>query len=242
MTEARPAMSGTLRTLLGARAAAVVGRRHERAVLLDLAERDRPLVAAVHGIAGIGKSALLAAFAEDARARGAAVVSLDCGGIEPTERGFLAALDRAIGARAIGARAIGARAIGARETRPMATVADAADALSGLGDRVVLVLDTYEQLRLLDTWLRQELVPGLRDNTRLVLAGREPPVSAWISAFGDLLTTVPLANLAAADADALLRREGLSGADAARVIRFTHGHPLALRLAASARGARPDLD
>jgi hypothetical protein len=52
---------------------------------------------------------------------------------------------------------------------------------------------------------------------------------------------VPLANLAAADAGALLRREGLSGADAARVIRFTHGHPLALRLAASARGARPDL-
>src|ERR1700751_2969588 len=90
-------MSGTLRTLLAARAAAVVGRQAERAVLLELAERDRPLVVAVHGIAGIGKSALLAAFAEDARAHGAAVVSLDWGGIEPTERGFLAALDRAIG-------------------------------------------------------------------------------------------------------------------------------------------------
>jgi hypothetical protein len=120
-------------------------------------------------------------------------------------------------------------------------VAEAAAALSGLGDRVVLVLDTYEQLRLLDTWLRQELVPGLRDNTRLALAGREPPVAAWINDFGDLLAVVPLANLAAADAGALLRREGLSGADAARVTRFTHGHPLALRLAASARGARPDL-
>ena len=225
-------MSGTLRTLLGARAAAVVGRQAERAVLLDLAERDRPLVVAVHGIAGIGKSALLAAFAEDARAHGAAVVSLDCGGIEPTERGFLAALDRAIGAL---------RAEPPGGTRPMATVAEAAAVLSGLGDRVVLVLDTYEQLRLLDTWLRQELVPGLRDNTRLALAGREPPVAAWISDFGDLLATVPLANLAAADAGALLRREGLSGADAARVTRFTHGHPLALRLAASARGARPDL-
>jgi hypothetical protein len=191
-------MSGTLRTLLAARAAAVIGRQAERAVLLELAGRDRPLVVAVYGIAGIGKSALLAAFAEDARAHGAAVVSLDCGGIEPTERG-------------------------------------------SLGDRVVLVLDTYEQLRLLDTWLRQELVPGLRDNTRLALAGREPPVAAWIRDFGDLLATVPLANLAAADAGALLRREGLSDADAARVIRFTHGHPLALRLAASARGARPDL-
>src|SRR5512146_2914114 len=227
-------MSGTLRTLLGARAAAVVGRQAERAVLLDLAERDRPLVVAVHGIAGIGKSALLAAFAEDARAHGAAVVSLDCGGIEPTERSFLAALDRAIGARRAGPGPSGG-------TRPMATVAEAAAALSDLGDRVVLVLDTYEQLRLLDTWLRQELVPGLRDNTRLALAGREPPVAAWISDFGDLLAMVPLANLAAEDACALLRREGLSGADAARVTRFTHRHPLALRLAASARGARPDL-
>jgi hypothetical protein len=224
-------MSGTLRTLLAARAAAVVGRQAERAVLLDLVERDRPLVAVVHGIAGIGKTALLAAFAEDARAHGAAVVSLDCGGIEPTERGFLAALDHAVGAL---------RAEPPGGTRPMSTVAEAAAALSALGGRAVLVLDTYEQLRLLDTWLRQELVPGLRDNTRLALAGREPPVAAWISDFGDLLVTVPLANLAAADAGALLRHEGLSGADAARVTRFTHGHPLALRLAASARGARPD--
>lgn len=110
-------------------------------MLLDLAESDRPLVVAVHGIAGIGKSALLAAFAEDARAHGATVVSLDCGGIEPTERGFLAALDRAIGALPTqpGSGA-----------RPMATVADAAAALSACGERVVLVLDTYEQLRLLD--------------------------------------------------------------------------------------------
>ncbi|BEP16377.1 ATP-binding protein [Acidothermaceae bacterium B102] len=225
-------MSGTLRTVLGARAADVVGRQAERAVLLELAERDRPLVVAVHGIAGIGKSALLAAFAEDARAHGIAVVSMDCGGIEPTERGFLAALDRTIGAL---------RPEKARGTQPMATVAEAAAALADCGDRVVLVLDTYEQLRLLDTWLRQELVPGLRDNTRLALAGREPPGAAWITGFGDLLTAVPLANLAVADASALLRREGLSVADAHRVTRFTHGHPLALRLAASARGARPDL-
>jgi transcriptional regulator/AAA ATPase-like protein len=203
-------MSGTLRTLLGARAAAVVGRQAERAVLLGLAEHDRPLVVAVHGIAGIGKSALLAAFAEDARGRGAVVVSLDCGGIEPTERGFLAALDRAI-------RTLRAEPPGGAPA--MATVAEAATALGGLGDRVVLVLDTYEQLRLLDTWLRQELVPGLRDNTRLALAGREPLVAAWISDFGDLLAVVPLANLAAADADALLRREGLSGADAACTLR-----------------------
>lgn len=225
-------MNGTLRSVLRARAADVVGRQPERAVLLGLAERDRPLVIAVHGIAGIGKSALLAAFAQDAIAHGAAVVSLDCGGIEPTERGFFAAIDRAT--RLLPSEP----SVG---TRPVASVAEAASALSSCGDRVVLVLDNYEQLRLLDTWLRRELVPGLRDNTRLAIAGREPLVTAWITEFGDLLATVPLANLAAADAGVLLRREGLSGADIARVTRFTHGHPLALRLAASARGARPDL-
>ncbi len=255
-------MSGTLRTVLSARAADVIGRRAERAALLELIERDRPLVVAVHGIAGIGKSALLAAFAEDARARGGAVVSMDCGGIEPTERGFLVALDHAIGKPAIGGPAIGGQAIGGQAigkpaiggpaiggvgaqpalgSTPITSVAEAAAALAGRGDRVVLILDTYEQLRLLDTWLRQELVPGLHDNTRLALAGRQPPGAAWISDFGDLLATVPLANLAAPDAVALLRRDGLSGADATRVTRFTHGHPLALRLAASTRGARPDL-
>ena len=106
---------------------------------------------------------------------------------------------------------------------------------------MVLVLDTYEQLRLLDTWLRQGTRAGPARQHQAGVGLREPPVAAWISDFGDLLATVPLANLAAADAGVLLRREGLSDADADRVTRFTHGHPLALRLAASARGARPDL-
>ena len=34
----------------------------------------------------------------------------------------------------------------------------------GAGDRVVLAIDAYEDLRLLDTWLRQVLVPSLPGN------------------------------------------------------------------------------
>ena len=37
-------MSGTLRAMIGTRAAAVIGRQAERAVLLELVDRDRPLV------------------------------------------------------------------------------------------------------------------------------------------------------------------------------------------------------
>ena len=131
-----------------------VGRR-ERAVLLELVEQDRPLVVAVHGIAGIGKSALLAAFAEDARARGAAVVILDCATIEPTERGSsprstarwssrrpvrLRGLDRwsrPPSPRQPSPRSPSHRSPSPRSARPAA-------ALGSCGGRVVLILDNYE--------------------------------------------------------------------------------------------------
>src|SRR4051794_35155938 len=59
----------TLQSTLDHRAGALIGRERERAALLELLEGETPLVAVVHGIAGVGKSALLQAAAVDARAR-----------------------------------------------------------------------------------------------------------------------------------------------------------------------------
>ncbi|HEX2287356.1 MAG TPA: winged helix-turn-helix domain-containing protein [Gaiellaceae bacterium] len=71
----------------------LVGRDEQLAALTALPEPDPPaLIAFVHGIAGIGKTALLRAFTVEAEERGARVVELDCRTIEPTERGFLQAL------------------------------------------------------------------------------------------------------------------------------------------------------
>ena len=109
-----------------------VGRREEKTALLRVLEENGPLVVFVHGIAGIGKSSLLEAFSEEAREHGAMVVRLDCRSMEPTERGFLHELGTAIGSE-------------------VHTEDDATDRLGRLGDRVVLVLDTYEVFRLMDT-------------------------------------------------------------------------------------------
>src|ERR1700757_1859562 len=87
----------TLQSTLDQRASALIGRERERAALLELVERDMPLVAFVHGIAGVGKSTLLHAAAVDARARGTLVVALDGRAFEPTERGFLTSLGRVLG-------------------------------------------------------------------------------------------------------------------------------------------------
>ena len=204
---------------------ALVGREQERATLLQLLEEGGPRVAWVHGIAGIGKSTLLAAFLGQARDSGATVVRLDGRAIEPTERGFLGALSAAIGGKA--------------------TVAgEAAERLGHLDPRVVLALDNYEVLRLLDAWLRQVFVPSLPDNVRVVLVGREPPATGWQESPGwaDLFHGLRLTTLSDSDAEELLKRIDVPEAKRHAINRFACGHPLALRVAAAAVKARATLD
>ena len=210
----------TLQWTLDQRAGALVGRERERAALLELVERDTPLVAVVHGIAGVGKSMLLQAAAVDARARGTLVVALDGRTCEPTERGFLTSLGSALGT-------------------PLTTIADVTGALAG-DARVLLTIDTHEQLLLLDAWLRQSFVPGLPQNVRLLLAGRDTP-SAWQRDLGDLVRTIRLENLSDDAARTLLGRAGVDDAVAERVARVARGHPLSLQLAAGALAERPGL-
>jgi hypothetical protein len=210
----------TLESMLDQRAGALIGRERERAALLELVERDMPLVAVVHGIAGVGKSTLLRAAAMDARARSTLVIVLDGRSFEPTERGFLTSLGNALG-------------------MPLATIADATAALAG-DSRVLLTIDHHEQLRLLDAWLRQSFVPALPENARVLLAGRDTP-SAWQRDLGDLLRTIRLENLSDEAAQTLLRRAGVDSTVAARVARVARGHPLSLQLAAGALAERPGL-
>jgi hypothetical protein len=71
------------------------GRERELASLLRVLDEDGPRVAFVYGVAGIGKSALLDAFADDLRRSGTPVWRIDCAAIDPTESSFRAALDDA---------------------------------------------------------------------------------------------------------------------------------------------------
>src|SRR5258706_381040 len=215
-------MTVTVGQLIEEQAARLVGRGDERAILHEVLGADGPLVIFVHGLAGVGKSTLVQAFAVETRERGATVLRLDCRAIEPTERGFLAALAGATGG-------------------DLSTAADAADRLERLGQQVVLILDTYEVFRLFDAWLQQRFMPLLSPSVRVVLSGREPPMTGWESALGNLFRSLSLGGLSADDAATLLRQAGIGRANDERIDRFARGPPLSLKLAASALRNRPDV-
>ncbi len=198
----------------------LVGRDDEMEVLRQLLSERDPLVVFVHGLAGIGKTALVEAFALEARTQGTTVVRLDSRSTEPTERGFLEALEDKLGGR-------------------LPTPGDAAARLGELGKRVILTLDTYELLRILDPWLRQTFLPAVPDNVRIILSGREAPMTGWPSAMGVLFRSLRLENLPPDAVRTLLDRVGVARGDADRIYRLARGHPLSLRLAASALAERP---
>jgi hypothetical protein len=201
-------------------------RPAETAKMLRLIRDDGPRLIYVHGIAGIGKTTLLTAFAASARSEGATVIGLDCRSIEPTERGFLHSLSRAIGSQA-------------------RTPVSVAKRLGSLGERVVLTLDTYEVFRFLDVWLREVFLPTLPANVRVVLCGREPAVTAWLTSSRwdrESFSSLPLEGLTDGEALDLLVSSGVEAPSARRIIHLAHGNPLALKLAAATIAQDPARD
>jgi hypothetical protein len=199
-----------------------VGRSEELCLLHEIFADEGPVVVHLHGIAGIGKSRLLGAFAQYAREEGATVMRLDCRGIEPTETGLLTELAVANGGAFGSAEEIAVR-------------------LGQVGAKVIVALDTYEVFRLMDTWLRQVFLPILPDNVRFVLCGREAPVTAWLSDPGwhGLFRSIRLESLEQRDAAELLSRAGVPIEDTKYLAGICRGHPLALTLAASMRRSEP---
>jgi hypothetical protein len=202
-----------------------VGRRQEIERLLYLVSDGKLPVVFVHGIGGIGKSSLLNMFAAEAQARGAVVIRLDCRTIKPSPDGFLHELNNAIGGESVDVEQVAAR-------------------LSQIGERVILTLDTYEIFRMMDTWLRQVFIPALSDCVHIVFCGREAPVAAWYTTSGweGMVKAIQLGPLSHDEAEALLIQYGVAETDFQKVILFTHGHPLALKLAAATITEHPDLN
>ena len=205
-----------------------VGRAEELGAVRDAARPagDGTLVLFLTGPGGIGKSRLLRA-ALGGLDGGVHTLLLDCREIEPTPQGFMRSLGGALGLHA-----------------PSPHLADVIALLAADGRPAVLALDTYERFGLLDTWLRQALLPRLPETVLTLVAGRDAPATAWMTTPGwaGLVRELRLGPLRHSESMTLLRGRGLTELQAARANGFARGHPLALELAAGAMLADPDLD
>jgi len=175
------------------------------------------------GPGGIGKTSLLDVVAELVEeVDGLAVARLDGRDLAPSPRAVLDVLDAAIGLRRDG------------------------EALAAKEGRVVLVIDAYERLGVLDDWVRGWLLPRLPAAALTVVAGRRAPGPAWRAdpAWRDLLRVVALRNLSPDAGRSYLRACGVDEAVHDRLMRTSHGHPLGLSLLAEVvvRGGEAALD
>ena len=209
------------KTLLSSGPRPLFGRKRELELLSEVMRHSGPRVIHVHGIPGIGKSSLLLEFAAIWRSKKRSVILLDGRTIEPTESGFQHELSRKL-----------------RIARP--TLGNIVRALAKTNRAVVIALDSYELLGLIDAWLRQVLLSRLGTNVNLILASRFPPAPQWTETpeWRGSFRSLEVGPLDDVGVFELLGSLGADETRARAIATFAQGHPLALVMAGAASTQR----
>ncbi|GAB7218837.1 winged helix-turn-helix domain-containing protein [Vibrio comitans] len=196
-------------------------RSRELNFLAQSMQSNGPDVIGVYGIAGVGKSTLLNQFATLYPDR---CFKLNCQQIEPTPKAFLQHLQLITNSNDESLSAISA----AIEVAPNQ-------------DAPVLLLDQFESINLIESWLRTECMPALIGKLRIIFCGRLVPASQWIinPTGGIHYLSLKLDCLSFNESIRFLQSQGHSTSIALGINQFANGHPLALRLASNAVLERP---
>lgn len=175
----------------------------------------------IFGPGGVGKTSLMGEFAYICDEQNIPAIQLDARNMEPAPESFLAALQTALG---------------------LAPPTSALQQMAAWSERHVILIDTYEMLAPLDSWLREVFLPQLPEDVLIVMAGQYPPSSAWAADAGwqSLIRILPLRNFSPEESRTYLSKCEIPPEHHQAVLDFTYGHPLALSLVADVFAQRRD--
>jgi hypothetical protein len=132
-------------------------------------------------------------------------------------------------------RGIRVVAVDGRELGPAPGALEAALRKEEEADRLLVLLDSYERMVALDSYIRQDLLPELPDRVLVLIAGRGEPDAGWFTGGWEALTArIDLTGLPPRDARRLLAARGLADDRVTAIVDWAAGSPLALALAADA--------
>ncbi len=181
----------------------------------------------IFGPGGVGKTTLLQEFALLSEHYGARPIYLDARHIDLSPDAFVKSLGASLGGQSA-------------DSIPDTSINSVQRLLDASPQRTVILIDTYEALTPLDSWLRTTFLPQLPDTVLTVLAGRNSPDVVWQgdSGWQDLVRVISLRNLSPEEGRSFLNKRGLPADHQQSILEFTHGHPLALSLVAEVYSQR----
>lgn len=196
-------------TIAARRSRHLVGRLVERELFRTVLELHdpSPVVLFIHGPPGIGKSTLLSWFASIAQTHLFPVVRIDGREVAGSRDAVL-------------------------ESLPDGVVWGGRDERGHDRDRVVVLVDNFDELAPLEDWIRSSLLPRFRSSVVTVLAARRGPGPGWRvdPSWQDLLRVVSLRNLDPSVCREYLKARNVPARHHDRLVQLSHGHPLGLSL------------
>jgi len=209
----------------------MVGRENEiRFFLQQLAMSGQSKrVLNIYGTGGVGKSYLLDEFRGLAANAKAVFLLMDSRGFSHTPNDFCTELLRMLG--------YPAEKLG-RIAEPQTLLELCHGVLREKADntKLVLALDTFEEMNDMENWLREVFLPRLHSDILIVVAGRFPLQGLWLSspAWRHWIHRMPIGDLDFFSVKQYLDRSGISEEPMIRQIWMkTRGHPLTLSLIVS---------
>jgi len=188
-----------------------VGRERELAAFRAWITQASPAteILAVSGPGGVGKTALLSAFRRQARAANRQIIDIDGQHVRLTTTRLLAAF--------------GGGSVDAVVRRLCQ-------------DEAVVLFDSFDRVGRLGPFLRDRLFARVDGRVRIVIASRQPLIRLWQrhDVWHKLVHVMALDALSRSESQLYLERRGLGDRPAllAQILQATHGHPLAMSLAA----------